>query len=178
MSNLSQSISAVCHQLIEKPDNLKSKTNKKYHKQLEKTMENPEANQWLLLSTSDSEFYVNIKNNISLTLFKELSIEPNFNDIDTGVLENLKQKMQIIDDDGWYHVAMKEWDIEINFNHSTISEKISEHKYIQKTGALIKWEDCFIQKCTPWWRDGERYVLIEATQEDLKEILIWLTGLL
>lgn len=45
MSNLSQSITSVCHQLIEKPDNLKSKTEKQYHKQLEKTMENSEANQ-------------------------------------------------------------------------------------------------------------------------------------
>lgn len=31
-----------------------------------------------------------------------------FNHIDTDVFKNLKQNMQIIDDNGWYHVAMQE----------------------------------------------------------------------
>lgn len=178
MSDLAKSITSVCHNLINKPDNLRTKTNKQYHKELERIMEDPNSNQWLVLSTSDSDFYVNIGKNISVTLFKELNTDTVFNEINSELLETLKQTMQIIDEDGWYHVAMKEWEIEINFNNSAISDKISEHKYIQKTGALIKGEDCFIQKCTPWWRDGERYYLITATQEDLTEILKWLTNLL
>ena len=178
MSNLSKSIVAVCHQLIEKPTNSKVKKNKEYHKALEESKINPDTNQEIVLESRKDLFYVNVKNNICITLYKELSMDQQFTDIDKNILKNLDKSKQVIESEWWLHIAMQSWDIEINFNDTPLSEKISEHKYLSKYGAILKWNDSFIKRSSPWGRDRDCYTLIEATQEDLKEILIWLTGLL
>lgn len=178
MSNLSQSITSLCHQLIDKPTNIKVDSLKSYQKALHNALNDSSLPQEIVLSKMDTDFYVHLKANINIQLFKELNIKLNFNDMDNQIYNALKKESQVVKNGNRNHIVMQKWDIEIKFNNTPLSEKISEHKYIQKNGALIKWEDCFIEKSSPGWRDGDRYSLVQATQEDLKEILIWLTELL
>ena len=178
MSNLSQSISAVCHQLIEKPTNLKVNHNLSYQKALNNALNDTSLPQEVVLSKMDSDFYVNLKKKINIKLFRELNIELKFNDMDKEVYAALYKESQVVKDGNRNHVAMQTGDIEIKFNDTSLSKEISENEIMQKNWAIIKWEKCFIERVSPWWRDGERYALIEATQDDLKKILIWLTELL
>lgn len=138
MSNLTKSIASLCHYLIEKPTNITPKNRTAYYKIVDQAKKNPDARQEIIEKNRRSDFYVNVKHNVCINLFKELSVDLTFNDIDQSILEKLQQEQQIIQDGNRSHVAMQEGDIEISFVDTAISEKISEHKYIQKTGAIIK----------------------------------------
>ena len=96
MSNISQSITALCHQLIEKPTNIKTENNEQYHKVREKAKKDPISNQEIVLESREDSFYVHVKSNICITLYKELSMENKFTDIDKPVLEKLNKERQII----------------------------------------------------------------------------------
>ena len=178
MWNLAQSMSLICNQLIENPNNLKTKSRKDYLKKLEEAKENPAAKQDIIINEMGFDFYVNVKNDICIKLFKELSVAQTFTDMDESVYKVLEENQEIFKDGSWFNVPMKKWDIHINFSNSPISKKISENEFMQKYWAIIKWENCFIQRISPGWRDVDHYSLVEATQEDLKEILAWLTELL
>jgi hypothetical protein len=138
MSNLTKSIASLCHQLIEKPTNITIQSRTAYYKIVDQAKKNPDAPHEIIEKKIHSDFYVNVKHNICINLFKELSVDLTFNDIDQCILEKLQQEQQIIQDGNRSHVAMQEGDIEISFVDTAISEKISEHKYVQKTGAIIK----------------------------------------
>lgn len=179
ISNIIQNINDVCHQLIKKPTNIKVKKSEEYHELLDKATNSPDANQEIVLESRKDSFYVHVKKNICITLYKHLSMEQQFTDIDKNILQDPNILPRIKERSWWTRLAMQKWDIDINFNDTPLSEKISEHRFMQKYGTIIKWDNCFIQRSSPGGgRNGDRYSLIEATQEDLKEILIWLTELL
>jgi len=178
MSDLTKSITFICQHLIKKDINVRTETEKECYKAIQKAKKNPNVDQEIISDEITRQYYLNIKNSIWVSIYKQLCLEFNVNGIDKEVLKSLDKKRQIIQHGNWYYVAMKTWDIEINLNNSAISKKISENEFVQKNKAIIKWEDCFLQEVSPGWKDGERYNLIMATQEDLKAILSWLTELL
>gem|GEM_PF-3717442 len=95
MSEITKSIASVCHHLIEKPTNAKTKNNNEYDKALHKAETNHEANQEIL---ANENFYVNVKNNICIKLYKEISIDPSFNNMEDHIVyRSLHEKDQIIE---------------------------------------------------------------------------------
>lgn len=178
MSNLVKSISSLCHQLIEKPTNSQAIDYADYQNTVECYRAGNEQCAEIIRSSDSSTLYVNLKKKINIKLFRELNIELNFNDIDKEVYAALHKESQVLKNGIRNHVAMQAGDIEIKFNDTNLSKQISENEFMQKNGAIIKGENCFIERVSPWGRDGERYALIETTQEDLKAILVWLTELL
>ncbi|MCX6824969.1 MAG: hypothetical protein NTY80_01980 [candidate division SR1 bacterium] len=121
--------------------------------------------------------YVNVKEKICVKLYNELCLGTEFTRIDEGVMKVLDFKKQVIENGAWRHVAMQKGDIEIKFNDTDLSKKISESPYMQKNGLIIKGEDCFIERVSPGGKDGEHYALIASTQKDLEEILKGLVAL-
>ena len=94
MSEITKSIASVCHHLIEKPTNAKTKNSDECDKALHEAKTNPEANQEIL---ANGNFYVNVKHNILIKLYKELSIEPSFNEMEDHIVyRSLHEKDQII----------------------------------------------------------------------------------
>jgi len=178
MLSLAENITLVCKNLIENPNNIKTTNTKDYLKALDAAKTNSAANREIVNKSGDCDFYVNVRNNICIRLYKSLSIDPSFNDIDDTAYKVLHEKDQVVKNWNWYHVAMKKWDINIKFNDSTISKTISENEFMQKSWAIIKWKDCFVQRSSPGWKDWEHYSLIATTKEELKVILKWLTELL
>lgn len=179
MSDLTKSIVSTCNYLINKETNKIIRDNTRdYYKALEIMKKSSKPNQEILLDKAEYDFYVNVKNDISIKLYKELSTEFKFNEISEQAYETLHEENQIVKEWNWRHIAMQTWDILIIMNNSAIAKEISESEFMQKNKAVIKWEDCFIETSSPGWRDGERYKLTIATQDDLKAILNWLTKLL
>lgn len=151
---------------------------KKFHVAILDAKASYKANQKILYDVPDYNFYVNVKNDISIKLYKELSIDYKFNEISDPAYRSLHEGAQIIKIWSWRNMAMLRGDILIGMNNSAIAKWISENEFMQKNKAIVKWENCFIEISSPWWKDGERYKLVIATQEDLKAILKWLTELL
>lgn len=171
MNSLANSISSLCQHIIQKPMNMQTS----YSDDFMNVLENFEA--WnpqykeVVRSQINWYLYLNLENKIRIKIFKDLSIELNFNDVDNSILKVLDKEKQYIKNWSWYHVAMQKGDIEIKFPDTSLSQKISEDTLSQKTGVIIKGDNCFVERVSPGWRDGEKYALMSATQNDLKAIL-------
>lgn len=138
MSNLINSIASLCHQLIEKPTNIQTSYSDDYMNAVENYGAGNEQYMEIVRSKSNCALYVNLKKNINIKLFRELSIDLNFNDMDKQVYTTLHEESQVVKNGNRNHIAMQKGDIEIKFNNTPLSKVISENEFIQKNGAIIK----------------------------------------
>ncbi|MEI8253335.1 MAG: hypothetical protein WCG25_06430 [bacterium] len=96
MLSLAENITLVCKNLIENPNNIKTTNTKDYLKALDAAKTNSAANREIVNKSGDCDFYVNVRNNICIRLYKSLSIDPSFNDIDDTAYKVLHEKDQVV----------------------------------------------------------------------------------
>jgi hypothetical protein len=119
---------------------------------------------------------IDLRENFSIKLFKELSIWPKFFEANKDAFEILDSQRQITKDSDWIHsrLIMRPWDIEIIFKDSLkLSTSVKQFDIPRKNipRVIVKWKDCFLQTKTPDYAFADDLLAIEvATQEDIKNV--------
>ncbi len=173
MSNLPQAITTICNDLIKKPTSSKKGSKQAYifHKKLYEW--NADVNHEVSYDTTFCSFYADLSANISIKIFKTLgNSNISFEKIGKEASKILNKEAEIILEwSPWQNIKMQKWDIEIAFANSDLSKKIN------KSGAIIKWENCFLETIAD--EKSKNLIALElATKEDLEVILMWLKELL
>lgn len=174
MNETLKDIITTCEKLTRRPqdDSLESRKERTEKLRLDK-----KEHHWVCIinEMQGAYSYLRFEPEVSVMIYNTLSLLPTepLKEIDDKIFENFDAKRQIVDDGKWRHyLTMQIWDIEISpLRHSHHGEHSNES--MQNWWIIIKWQECFIHQ-ERWDYD----TLIMATQNNLEEILKWLTELL